>query len=174
MLWRGVTLVPAESILRVKGVDFLHDPVARDLGEDARGCNGKTEFVSPNDRSMRRGEIWNRKAIDQDVFGRRGQGADRLAHRAMSCPEDIDCIDGDYILDRYCPMHMRGAGDLHEQLRPEFWRQLLGIIQAAETAMLEENYRRGDDRPRERTAARFINTGDKENAPLLECALVPE
>jgi hypothetical protein len=63
---------------------------------------------------------------------------------------------------------------LREQLRPEFWRQLLGIIQAAEAAMLKENDRRGDDGPGEWSAPSFVDAGDKKNAPLLESALVPE
>ena len=63
MLGRGVTLVPAKSILRVKSVDFLHDPVARDLGDDARSRDGKAELIASHDRRVRRGEVGHRAAI---------------------------------------------------------------------------------------------------------------
>ena len=92
----------------------------------------------------------------------------------MGRSKDVDRIDGDDILNRYCPMHMRGISDLHEQLRPEFWRQLLGIIQAAEAPMLKENDGRGDHGPGEGSAPGFVNASDKKDAPLLERALVPE
>ena len=174
MLGRGIALVPTESVLRVKRVDFLHDPVARDFGDDARGRDGKAEFVAPNDCSVRGGEVGHGEAVDQHVFGWRGQGADRLEHRSMCRPKDVNRIDSDDILNRYCPMHMRGVGDLHEQLRPEFRRQLLGIIQAAKAPMLKENDGRGHHGPGEGSAPGFINASDKENAPLFERALVPE
>ena len=122
MLWRGVTLVPSKSVPRVKRINLFHDPVARDLGDDARGCNRKAEFVAPNDRRVGGGEVGHRETVDQDMFRRRGQGADRLAHRSVCRPEDVDRVDSDNILDRNCPKHMGGIGDLHEQLRPEFRR----------------------------------------------------
>ena len=174
MLWRGVTLVPPKSVLRIEGVDLVHDPVARHFGDDARGGNGKAEFVARHNRSMGGGKVGHRETVDQNVLGRCGQGVDRLAHGSMCGPEDVDRVDGDHILNRYSPMHMRGTGHLHEQLRPELGRKLLGIIQATEAPMLQENDRRGNNRPGERSTPRFINTGNKKNAPLLESALVPE
>ena len=69
---------------------------------------------------------------------------------------------------------MGGIGDLHEQIRPEIWGQLLGIVQAAKAAMLEENDRRGNNGPGEGSPPSFINAGNKKNALLLESALVPE
>ena len=57
MLGRGVTLVATKSVLRVESVDFFHDSVAGDLGDDAGRRNRKAEFVAVNNGSVRGGEV---------------------------------------------------------------------------------------------------------------------
>ena len=64
MLGRGVALVPPESVLRIKRIQFGHDPVASDLCDHAGCRDGEAQAVAPNDGCVRRGEVAHRQPVD--------------------------------------------------------------------------------------------------------------
>jgi hypothetical protein len=69
---------------------------------------------------------------------------------------------------------MGRTGDSLEERRPEFGRQLLGIIETVEPPKLKENNGGSDDGTSERSAAGFVDASDENDAPLLESAFVPK
>ena len=69
---------------------------------------------------------------------------------------------------------MGRTGDSLEERRPELRRQFLGIIETVEAPQLKENDRGGDDRAGKWSAAGLIDARNKNAAPPLQSAFVPE
>jgi len=46
MFGRGIAPMAGESILRIFPVEFVHDPVTCNLGQDAGGRNAQTDTIA--------------------------------------------------------------------------------------------------------------------------------
>ncbi len=115
MLRGSVAFVAAKSILRIKRIHFIHDPVAGDLCDHAGCRDGKTQTVTPNYRRVRGRKVAHRKSVNQYMIGLKGKPAKRFAHRPMGRTQDVDGVDGRNALDRDCPTDMRRDGDSFEE-----------------------------------------------------------
>jgi len=93
MQFCSVTFVLAEAILRELRAKVTHDPVARDLGDDACRRNAQADAIAINNCSLR---YWKRdhgQTINQDVIGRFEQRFDRETHCTVAGTQNIDPID---------------------------------------------------------------------------------
>ena len=104
----------------------------------------------------------------------RRKSVERFTHGLVRGSQDVNGINRRNVLNGYCPADMGGTGDALEQSRPEFGRQFFGIVETIKSSEFEENDGGSDDRTSERSAAGFIDAGDKNDAPLLESAFVPK
>lgn len=79
--------------LRKLLVEIPHDPVAGHLGNDTGGGNRERKPVSLDDPIMRKGEIFDRQAVDQAMIRHNGEAFHGPAHCQMGRFEDVDLID---------------------------------------------------------------------------------
>ena len=79
--------------LRELAVDFLHDVVASDLGDDASGGDRERDRVALDDAIVRVGELAERESVDEAVVGRFAEALDRAAHGEVGGLEDVDSVD---------------------------------------------------------------------------------
>src|ERR1035437_7155902 len=107
------------------------------------------------------------------MFGWRLELVERQVHRAMGRLVDVDAVDDLHLHAGYriANFGMRGEGG--EILLALRFGELLGIVEAAESAAQArfrpttwKHDRGGDHRPRKRTAASLINTRDERQAFL--------
>ena len=88
--------------------------------------------------------------------------ARRMLSRSMRC----DRAEGH--------RHLRRGADFLVQLLARFRIELLGIVEAARDALGVENDRRRRHRAGERSPARLVAAGDREDALVERAALAPE
>ena len=65
MLAGRIALVSGKSVRREPRVPFFHDPIARDLGDDAGRGDTQADGVTFYQGGMRNGERLHRQAIDE-------------------------------------------------------------------------------------------------------------
>ena len=99
MQQRAVALVLAEAILREARAKFAHHAVARHFRDHARGGDAQAVAIAVHDCGLRERKGKDRKAIDERVFGRRGERGDGGAHRLVGGAQNIDAIDLERIDD---------------------------------------------------------------------------
>ena len=145
MQFGSVTFVLAEAILGELRTKVTHDAVARDLGDDARGSDAKTDAITIDDGRLRK---WKRdygQPVDQDVLGRLNQGFGCQAHGAVACAQNVDPIDLDGINKSDSPSELGISDQFAIDFLAQFRRKLFGVIQATMTELFGENHCRRDD-----------------------------
>ena len=90
---RPVPLVPREPVAREACVHLVADPVARHLGHDRCGGDGRGDGVAVDDRPLRVGRLADGQGVDQQVVRRLGQVGQRLAHGELGGLQDVDPVD---------------------------------------------------------------------------------
>jgi hypothetical protein len=103
MQFSSVTFVLGEAILGELSAKVTHQPVARDLGDDAGGSDAQADAIAVDDGRLRKWKRYHRQTVDQDVVGRFDQRFDRQAHRAVACAQNVDPIDLDGINNTNSP-----------------------------------------------------------------------
>ena len=93
MQFCSVTFVLAEAILWELRAKVTHDPVARDLGNDACRRNAQAEAIAVDNCSLRHWEGNHRQAVNQDMIRRFEQSFDRETHCTVTRAQNIDPID---------------------------------------------------------------------------------
>ena len=96
MIGRGIATMDSKTILRELPVEFLHDPVAGHLGQDAGGGNTQAKPISPDESSLIHGKPLCRKTIHKSMGWRMSvfyQTFESATHGQMGCPQDVQMTD---------------------------------------------------------------------------------
>jgi hypothetical protein len=170
----AVTFVLAETILGEPRTEVAHNRIARHLRDHARGRDREAVAIAVNDRRLRQRKGKHRQAIDEDVFGSKGESVEGRAHRLVSRAQNVDRIDLDGIDDADRPRDRPVRNEIVVNLFAFLPQELLGIVQLLVPKFFRKNNRRRYNRPGERPASRFINAGDGRNSERAQFALMPE
>ncbi len=112
-----------QTVGGVKRGEFLHGPIAGDLGDDRSGGDGGAAGVAINDRQFRAGEACLFIAINEAKLRWRGQTGHGAAHGEQAGLEDIlrvDFLDGG-VADG--PMDLRMVAEQLAEFFAMFGRQ---------------------------------------------------
>ena len=171
MLLRAVTFVLGKSVFRPMPVKFEHQPVARDLGQHARGGDGIAAGVTLHNGCVRHRHGLDRPPVHERVFGRGLQLRERVVHGAMRGAQNIDGINLSGPNLRDGKLHFGARGKKGKESFALRGRELLGIVQALKFGrqagfrpFRRQDRRRGDNRSGQRTATRFIHARDTGHA----------
>lgn len=156
----AVALVLAETIFGKTRAKFTHNPIARDLGDDAGGRDGETIAIAFDDGGLGQREGRNGKPIDENVFRRKGERRERRAHGAVGRTQNVDPVDLDVIDNADGPRDFAVADKIDINFFAKFGRELFGVVQFPVTKFLGKNHGRGHDRSGERAAPGFIDSGN--------------
>lgn len=165
VLGSGVAFVIPEAVLGIFFVQFGHEAVARDFGEDAGGGDGKTFGVAIDQGGlgMERGK--DVRAVDQGMVWCGRELQERLVHGTQAGLEDIDGIDDLDIHGGDGPGNEWRLGEEIEEAFPILFGELLGIVEplqlsgeAIDNPGGREANHGGHNRAGERAPAGFIGT----------------
>ena len=90
---RGVAFVLAETILGKTRAKFTHHGIACDFRDHARGRDAQTVAIAIDDRGLGQREGKHRQAIDEDVFGLKGETGEGEPHGFVRGAQDVDVVD---------------------------------------------------------------------------------
>lgn len=175
MIGGGIAPMTGESVQRIFPVDVIHDPVTRDLCQDACGGDAETDAVTPDEGRLNNGNPFGRKSVDKGMKRRMAtifQSLQSPPHGQMGRPEDVQTAD----FLRAClgyeieNIRVRGEGvmEFHAPLMGEF----LGIIQSLQAKPLRKDDCGGDNGSCQRPSARLIHTRHGSNPPGVKFLLV--
>src|SRR3954471_11351962 len=106
MLWRAVTLVGSQVILRVLLRYLAHCLIAFDLSDDGSRSDGNTQSVTVNDLGLRNAIFDTRKIdnhrVHEQMVGYWSELRYRIQHRQARSVIDVDGIYSLDIDERYC------------------------------------------------------------------------
>ena len=88
----AVALVLGKTILGILRVEFAHEAVTRDFGEDAGGGDGEGESIAVNDALLGNLDFLQHEGIEQERVRSEGEGLKRAIHGEMRCFEDIELV----------------------------------------------------------------------------------
>ena len=164
MISGGVPLMPAQAVLGVDCVPFLHAGIAMGFGKN--GSSGDRDAAGV---SMDQGFLFDKNikfdGVQQQVIGKNGKLMEGRGHGLATSLIDIPGIDTLRIdlRDRPCQCVFANA---RRQLATPLRHQSLGIVQADDAPLGIQNHGGGDDRAEQRAATSFIETGDARPAEL--------
>ena len=93
MQFCSVTFVLAETILRELRAKVTHDPVARDLRDNACRGDAQADAIAIDNCRLRKWKRNHRQTINQNVVRRFEQRFNRDAHRSVARAEDVNPVD---------------------------------------------------------------------------------
>ena len=172
MQFSSVTFVLGEAILGELSAKVTHQPVARDLGDDAGGSDAQADAIAVDDGRLRKGKRDDGQPVDQSVIRRFDQGFDRQTHGAVARAQNVDPIDLDGINNTDSPSDFGIRDQVAINLFAQFRRELFGIVQATMTEFFRKNHSGGDDWSCQGAAASFINPGNARDSDGAELFLV--
>lgn len=155
----GVARVFRPAIAGELPVQIGHDPVARDLGDDAGGGNGQHLAIALDDRLCRAGQIGGQAvAVDQQMVWGMWQGGDGAAHGKVCGVEDVQRVD----LGRagMADADLCRSHDRVMQPRAGLRAQAFGIAQTLGDRIGAKPHGGGCHRPGQRAAPDFIDAHD--------------
>ncbi len=160
--------MPGKAELRKLAIDLQHDPVARDLGDDAGGGDRERAGVALDDGIVRPWEITHGQAVDEAVIRLAGETFDRAAHREVGGAQDIQAVDFPDIRSGHRPDEIRMTGERGVQFFAAGRAELFGIIEARANETRWQNDRCGRHRAGEWPAPGLVHTGDPAEAAGLQ------
>lgn len=146
MQFGAVAFVLAETILRKLRAKLTHNPIARHLGDDARGRDRFAVAIAVDHRGLRQRKRDNGEAVDQHMLRRGDERGDRVAHGPVGRAQDIDSIDLEVIDHANGPRDFAVAGKIDINFLAQFRGELFGIIQASVPEFFREDHGRGHNR----------------------------
>jgi len=162
----AISLVSSEPVSRINLIEFDHDRIAMDLGDDRGGRNRNAPGVAVDDPELRGVQI-ERHRIDQEHVGFYVECPDRALHCApVRCrqPDFIEFLSGDFGGADKGAAGMNPFGNRHS---PPMGNRLrvLDVYPPGCRRLLMRKVRRnhnrgGDKRARKRSPADFIDPGD--------------
>jgi hypothetical protein len=172
--FRAVAFVLAEAILGKARAKVAHNRVAGDLGNHTGGGDAEAEAIAIDDRRLRQRKRKNRETVDEDVVGLKAQGADGSAHRLVGGAQDVDRINLNRIDDPDRPRDRAVRDQFVINLFAALREKLLRVVQPAVPEFFGKDDCGGYDRAGERTAARFVDAGDRRDTERAQSAFMPE
>src|SRR5439155_8684399 len=164
---RAVAFVPGETVSGKSAVIFEHQPVAGDLGENARRSDGKTARVAFDQSALRKTQRLHPQTVHQHVLRLRPQLRERLIHRAVGGLQNVDGVYGLGVDSSDSELDGAAGGQPLKKSFTPGSRQLLGVIDSGESSgkagaypFRGKRHGRGDDRSGQRSATRLIHAGD--------------
>ena len=157
----GIAFVRSETVLGVEHVEFAHEGVTMDLGDDRGGGDGERERVAVEDAGLGAGMI-DAHGVNEQVVGCDAEALDGDEHGEAGGLVDVEAIDGlgvDFG-DR------KGDGNLADlaiEALALLAGELLGVFEThagEDSDLRRENHGGGDDGAEERTATDFVDAGD--------------
>ena len=70
MVCRGIAPMTCKAVLREFLIEFIHDPVAGHLGQDAGGRDTEAEPIATDESRLLHRESFGRQSIHEDMGGR--------------------------------------------------------------------------------------------------------
>ena len=165
-----VAFVVREAVVGIELVPFVEEPVARDLREDGSRGDRYGARVAFDERALLDQQIEAHR-VDQEIVGRERELRDGLGHRLAAGLIDVPGVDAARIGLRDSPCERMFTNAACEGFAA-LGRELLRVIQADNAASGIEDDSGGDNGAEERTAARFIESGDAPPAALARFAFV--
>lgn len=169
-----IALVAGKAILRKAGVEFEHDAVAGDLGDDAGGGDAEAEGVTADNGGVGHGQTGDGQTVHQGVAGRPAERVQGTGHRQVCGAEDVEAVD--FVRpgggDRPADIRVGGEGGVQAfaAARCEF----LGVVESGQGDVVGKDDGGGDDGSGEGPASGFINAGDKKNPAGVQGTLAGE
>ena len=117
MQFCSVTFVLAETILRELRAKVTHDPVARDLRDNACRGDAQADAIAIDNCGLRKWKRNDRQTINQNVVRRFEQRFNREAHRTVARAEDVNPVD----LNRIHNAHGPSDFGIRNQLAIDFF-----------------------------------------------------
>jgi hypothetical protein len=161
---RGIAFVASESILRVNRVPLFHACIAMRFGQDGSGSDGNAARVAFDQRFLLDENI-ELHGVNQQIIGLNSELLERRGHGLTAGLVDVPGINALGVDLRDSPsdgMFVNAGGKLRAAVGSKF----LGIVETNNAALGIKNDRGGDNGPKKRAAAGFIETGDAHPAKL--------
>ena len=93
---RGIAPMAGKPVLGKFPIEFIHEPVAGDLGQDTGGGNAEAQTIPSHEGSLFHGESFHRESVDQGMSRRMSivlQSIQGAPHRQMSGSQDVELSD---------------------------------------------------------------------------------
>src|SRR5438132_2203309 len=135
---RAVAFVPGKTVSGKSAVIFEHQPVAGDLGENARRSDGKTARVALDQGDLRKAQRLHSQPVHQHVLRLRPQLRERLIHRAMGGLQNVDGVYGLGVDSSDSELDGAAGGQPFKKSFPLESRQLLGVVRSEERRVGKE------------------------------------
>jgi len=152
--------MPGKAELRKLAVDFPHQAVAGDFGDDAGGRDREREAVALDDGVMRHRETAHRQAVDEAMIGRGIDGLDRPAHREVAGAQDVEAVDFQAIGHGHRPDDLRISGEFLIEDLPSCGGDFFGIIEARAGKTARQDDGGGGHRTGQRSTPGLIHSRD--------------
>jgi len=143
-----VTFVLTKTILRKLRTKVTHDPIPRDLRDDASRRNTQANAIAIDNRRLRKWKGNDRQTVNQNVFRRFEQRFNREPHRTMTRAQDVNPVDLKRIDNTDGPPDFGIRNQLAINFFAQFRPELFGIIQTRMSKFCWKNRRSGNNRPR--------------------------
>jgi len=166
----AVAFVAGEAVLGIGLVQFGHDAVAGDFGEDAGGGDGEAAGVAFDLILSGAGEAGDGQAVDEGEVGKGREGIERPGHGEVGGAEDIEAVDLLRFDDGDGGEEFRGGVEEIEELTAFGGGEFLGVVEVQQSGrrvvqqVRGEEDSGGDDGSGEGAAAGFIDPGNTRNA----------
>jgi hypothetical protein len=156
---RRIAFVIVESEAGIGHVQFTHDAIARDLGDNGRCRDGRTPPVPLDDAPLRERKVWNAEGVDDDHLGQRDKREHGLTHRVERRAMNVQAIDLDRLDRRDRPRV--GSRDDQGIEGFAFWsRNELRVGESGDVTPGIENDRGGHHGAGKAAAPHFVDAGD--------------
>lgn len=156
----AIALVCGKSVSRIVQIQFAHQAVAGNLGNDRGGGDRKAEGIPLFDGLLGDGGFNGADAVDQQEIGNGGKLRDRLQHGLPCGLQDIDPVDhlgpDDADADRRGLLH-----DQVEQAFPCLRGQLFGVVNLGQAQSLRQDDGSRYHRAGQGAAAGLVDTGNR-------------
>jgi hypothetical protein len=172
----GVAFVRGEPVTGVQFIQFNHEAIASDLGDDGGAGYRKGYLISLHDASLRQVDLRQADEVDEQRIGRRSEVIDGLAHCHL-------CRSGDAVLVYRFRRDLANAysdGGLAYQRAEVLARlgcKLLAVAHEVQPGGIEierKDHCPCHHRPRQRAAPHLVDAGDEVIALLRQLLLLGE
>lgn len=163
VLGRRVAAVAIEQVAGVTAVVEIHATVPGDLRENRRRGDAADTTIGADQTGLRKGEVRDRKPVDQDMGRNPFQPLDCQAHRTKRGATNVPAIDAER-RNRPDRPSEASSKDQRDQGSTLLGTQELGVTQSGDPRPGSEDDGCGDDGAGETAAPHFINARDERES----------
>ena len=162
MLRCAVSLVPGETVLRIRFVQLPHFPVPRNLRDDACRGYGVGQSIPFDNRNLPSCEPEISDRVDQKHVRR--NLLRRPAHRGLCSLEDVNPVD--FLRAGSSDAHeKRVSHDFPEDLFPPGLAELFAVVHPDQQRFPRHDHAGGHHVAGQRASAGFVHAGDRSEFP---------